>query len=87
MAIDRKYGRVTLEHGTIAEDEPVVVFRAQDVLLPELLQHYRLLCADAGSPPRHLDAIDKATDAIETWQQTHRVQVPNSESSREWLGG
>lgn len=36
MAVDRKYGRVTLERGTIGEDEPVVVFRAQDKMLPEL---------------------------------------------------
>jgi hypothetical protein len=37
MAVDKKYGRVTLENGSIGEDEPVVVFRAQDVVLPRLL--------------------------------------------------
>ena len=30
MGIDAKYGRVTTERGDIGEDEPVVVFRAQD---------------------------------------------------------
>lgn len=37
MAVDGKYGRVTLEHGDIGEDEQVVVFRAQDSLLPKVL--------------------------------------------------
>lgn len=37
MAIDLKYGRVTLENADIGEDEPVVVFRARDALLPKVL--------------------------------------------------
>ncbi|MFI6304299.1 hypothetical protein ACIBCH_20710 [Amycolatopsis thailandensis] len=78
MAIDLKYGRVTLEHGTIGEDEPVVVFRAQDVLLPALLDEYRRLCAEAGSPANHLDGIDAATRAVIQWQQNHHTQVPQS---------
>lgn len=78
MAIDNKYGRVTLEKGTIGEDEPVVVFRAQDKLLPELLNAYQRLAIHAGSPPRHLEAIDDALDAVETWQQHNHTQVPQS---------
>jgi hypothetical protein len=85
MAIDRKYGRVTLEHGTIGEDEPVVVFRAQDRLLPKLLAYYRLFCWKAGSPARHLELIDTALATVEDWQREHHTQVPNSETSREWL--
>jgi hypothetical protein len=34
VAVDRKYGRVTTERGTIGEDEPVIVFRAQSSSWP-----------------------------------------------------
>ena len=87
MAIDRKYGRVKLEHGTIGEDEPVVVFRAQDRLLPKVLAYYRLFCWKEGSPQRHLELVDASLAAVEQWQTEgfHRVHTPDSESSRAWL--
>jgi hypothetical protein len=85
MAIDRKYGRVTLEHGTIGEDEPVVVFRAQDRLLPELLLHYAAMCARAGSPSRHIAITLANVTTVAEWQESSHAQVPNSESSRAWL--
>lgn len=79
MGIDTKYGRVTTERGSIGEDEPVVVFRAQDKLVPKLLAYYHLFCLRAGSPRRHLDAILDARDAVERWQASHRTQVPRSD--------
>jgi hypothetical protein len=81
MAFDLKYGQVQLERGTIGPDEPVVVFRAQDVFLPQVLQHYRELCLGAGSPEHHLDLIVKAVEVVREWQndsQNH-VQVPQSQ--------
>jgi len=78
MAIDRKYGRVTLENGSISDDEPVVVFRAQDALLPDLLTVYAEMCRNAGSPQRHLDGIAIARDDVVEWQETHQTQVPQS---------
>jgi hypothetical protein len=83
MAIDRKYGRVTLERGTVGEDEPVVVFRAQDVLLPQLLRLYLRVCIAAGSPPHHLDGIDATWDDVVHWQREHRTQVPRSDPPEE----
>lgn len=85
MAKDLKYGNVTLEHGTIGEDEPVVVFRAKDVLLPALLAHYARLCAQAGSPPRHLELIAETTGRVNQWQNNNDTKVPDSEASREWM--
>lgn len=79
MAIDRKYGRVTLEHGTIAEDEPVVVFRAQDELLVKVLENYLDLCSCAGSPGRHLKAQEEQIEQIRQWQESHHTQVPRSD--------
>jgi hypothetical protein len=80
MAVDRKYGHVTTEHGTIGEDEPVVVFRAQDKLLPKLLNIYRFLCELAGSPEHHLVAIDDAATYVKAWQLVNGSKVPTSDS-------
>jgi len=85
MAVDKKYGRVTLEHGNIGEDEPVMVFRAQDKLLPPLIAYYLMLCLNAGSPMRHLRLVSERHDEIVAWQDEHHSRVPNSESSRAWM--
>jgi hypothetical protein len=84
MAIDNKYGRVTLERGAIGEDEPVVVFRAQDTLLPKVLMYYHLFCMKVGSPPRHLDLITKSLRDVQAWQKEHHfdVKIPSSDSYR-----
>lgn len=85
MAIDLKYGKVTLEHGTIGEDEPVVVFRATDRFLPKVLAYYHLFCLKGGSPRRHLDLILNSRDKVLSWQLTNKIRTPSSEASREWL--
>ena len=78
MAVDNKYGHVTVERGAIGEDEPVVVFRAQDRLLPALLDAYAALCREAGSPERHMAGIRAARDRVESWQVDHFTQTPQS---------
>lgn len=79
MGIDRKYGRVTLEHGTIADDEPVFVLRAQDALAERVLRHYANLCRDAGSPPKHVFGIGEAAGEFLNWQREHHTQIPRSD--------
>jgi hypothetical protein len=79
MPIDRKYGRVTLENQrNVGEDEPVIVFRAQDRLLPKLLKVYRYFCDLAGSPENHLLAIDDTARVIKDWQIQHGARTPTS---------
>lgn len=80
MAVDSKYGRVTTERGDIGEDEPVVVFRAQDRLLGKVLGYYHLFCLKAGSPRHHLDAIMDARQRVIDWQAEHRTKTPSSDS-------
>ena len=82
MAIDSKYGRVTTERGTIGEDEPVVVFRAQDRLLTSVLGFYWDICQVAGSPQEHLDRIAETQRTIEQWQAENFTQVPRSGRTR-----
>ena len=80
MAIDGKYGRVTTEFGDIGEDEPVVVFRAQDKLLPQVLAYYTMICMEAGSPRRHIDLIVDSRDRVAAWQplEQHFTKIPES---------
>lgn len=89
MGIDGKYGRVTTEHGNIGHDEPVIVYRAQDELLPEILMHYRLLCKKAGSPERHIDAIMDTLLNVVRWQTKHHTKTPTSDgyqTNQGWTG-
>lgn len=79
MAIDKKYGRVTLERGTIGEDEPVFVFRAQDELLLPVLNVYMQLALVAGSPTRHIAAIVDNFETIESWQASNPTKIPSSD--------
>lgn len=80
MAIDNKYGRVTLERGDIGEDEPVVVFRARDVLLPDVLAFYLHKCWQLQSPEKHLALICRSQNQVHYWQIDHaeEVRVPTS---------
>lgn len=85
MGYDRKYGKITTEFGNIGEDEPVVVFRAQDRLLPKVLMYYHLFCMKSGSPKRHLDIILNTFYAVCNWQAQNVTKIPNSESSKDRL--
>lgn len=78
MAIDRKYGKVELEHSTIGEDEPVVVMRAQDELMVDVLKFYKELCRRKGSPERHLNLIEGTIATVRAWQKANFTKVPES---------
>ena len=84
MAIDVKYGKVTLEHGSIGEDEPIIIFRAKDVLLPKVLMYYHLFCLKEGSPKWHLNLILTSLDRVKDWQNKNPalVRIPSSGASK-----
>ena len=87
MGYDGKYGKVTTEHGDIPADEPVIVFRGRDVMVPQVLIRYKALCEQHGSPQRHLVLVQEAIERIAEWQLQHedRVRTPDSERSRAWM--
>lgn len=86
MGFDRKYGRVTTEHGDIPDDEPVVVFRARDKHLPDVLSYYAEMCS-GDSPDRHSALVEGTFNAVDGWQKAHpeKVRTPDSERSRDWM--
>ena len=81
--IDGKYqtsGDITKLDGTpIPEDEPLMLFRGKDQLLPKLLEQYKQLCLENGSPQGQLDLVQQRIDEIKLWQDSNqdRVRVPN----------
>ena len=81
--IDGKYktdGVISKNDGTaLPEDEPLILFRGQDKLLPQLLEYYNQLCAQSGSPQAQIQAIQERLGAIKKWQVDHpeRVKVPD----------
>lgn len=87
MGYDGKYGKVTTEHGDIPDDEPVIVFRARDLLTGPLISEYYLLCKMAGSPERHLGLVQQAWTRFANWQEANedKTRMPDSERSRAWL--
>lgn len=87
MGFDRKYGKVTTEHGDIPDDEPVVVFRARDINTPKLLGSYLALCIENDSPKYHLDMIQGTYQLFKDWQEKNpdKVKIPDSERSKEWM--
>jgi hypothetical protein len=87
MGYDMKYGIVTTERLEIPEDEPVVVFRGRDRLLPALLNIYIELCDLAGCPQEHTGIATRTYEGIVTWQLENddRVKDPESLRYREWV--
>ena len=78
MAMDVKYGRVTLEiPHSVGDDEPVVVFRAQDSMFIEILDIYRTFCQAEGCTPEHIALVEQAMMIGLAWQKTHETKIPD----------
>jgi hypothetical protein len=81
--IDGKYqtsGDITKLDGTpVPADEPLVLFRAKDKLVPAMLEHYAGLCEQAGSPPEQIQGIRHRLEAVKQWQaaNANKVDVPD----------
>ena len=81
--IDGKYktdGNITKLDGTpIPDDEPLVLFRAKDKLLPQLLEEYKKLCQDAGCQSQQVETLGPLTQQVRDWQVANpdKVKLPD----------
>lgn len=74
MAIDLKYGKVTVERGLEdSGDEPVFVLRASDVLAIETLSHYRKRAGEFGCSFEFVRSVGGARDVFVAWQGTRKL--------------
>jgi hypothetical protein len=80
MAQEGKYGKITTERGSIPDDEPVFLLRAQDRLSVQAIEAYMRLCQVNGCPSPHLEALDEVFLAFVNWQGQHprRVKIPGT---------
>lgn len=87
MGHDLKYGKVTTQFGDIGEDEPVIVFRARDRLVPDVLAYYAARCIKAGSGIFHVSVIMENVERFRTWQRENgsAVRTPNSAAHKRRL--
>jgi hypothetical protein len=87
MGVDRKYGKIITEFGNIGEDEPVVVFRSQDLTLPLVLENAWNIAKNMGSPLRHIEILKNTQKVVMKWQQDNaeKIKIPASESSKDRL--
>jgi hypothetical protein len=87
MGFDLKYGQVTLENHpeSMGEDEPVIVFRAQDKLVVPLLARYENLYVatqpdgfDADADP-FVNAVREQRARFHEWQQANpdKTKLPD----------
>jgi len=80
MAFDGKYGRITTEYGDIPDDEPVLIFRAQDVTTPRVAEYAARVAGEVGATQGHKRGLRDAAAYIRHWQRVHRdrVKVPDT---------
>lgn len=64
--LDQKYGKVTVEHGTITPGEPVFLLRAQDSLAVETIYEYGRKRLAAGDKEGAAE-VDRATRKMALW--------------------
>lgn len=67
MGQDLKYGKITTEHGSIPEDEPVFVLRAQDALALFALDAYGETVWMACCTPGFRADVRSAVDSFRKW--------------------
>lgn len=71
-----------LTHGVlsrVAEDEPVFVLRAADVIAPTLVRMWAEQAEAHGSPPKKVNEALNLATSMEAWQRDHlsRTKVPD----------
>ena len=85
IRIDDKYGvrqddsgricKYTNPDVSIPDDEPLIVFRAQDKMSLPMLEQYAASCREAGSPPRFMASLYRRMADFADWQATNRLSV------------
>lgn len=60
-----------------ANDEPLFVLRAQDMLAPEIVREWAYRAQVSGTPIEKVEEARRAADAMEDWQIANSKKVPD----------
>ena len=82
MAHNHKYGRITTEKGTIAEDEPVFIIRARDPLAQAMINSYLNKRTSAGAPAEIKDDLVVALKEVAAWQEANGTKTSDTLKKR-----
>ena len=86
LRIDDRYGvnpingRISKHSGKLLpDDEPLIVFRAQDGQSLPMLEVYARMCREVGSPPAFMALLYRRMAQFAEWQDRNRaaVKVPD----------
>lgn len=72
MARESKY---SLEVPQIPEDEPIILFRAQDITVPTLLEVAAVVAEASGSPKVYAEHMRAIRTNVIAWQTRNRDKV------------
>jgi hypothetical protein len=72
------YNRIQDPAGLIAEDEPVMLFRAKDAYMPYVLRYYaETLDEIGGQQEKLIQAVLNHAEAAKAWQKVHGCKDPD----------
>lgn len=71
------YDRIQDPAGKIAEDEPVMLFRARDVLMPALLAKYADLLRLHNADQVMIETVLAHEQATRKWQRMNGCKLPD----------
>lgn len=71
-----------LDGTAIPEDEPLIMFRGKDKLLPQMLRYYNQISRDAGATEPQLTTVQAKIREVEQWQAANpaKLKVPDYKS-------
>lgn len=73
MGRDQKYGQVETEHGSIPDDEPVFLLRAQDkCAVPTMVAYYSSALKE-GATTEFCDDVVQALNRFNEWKGHRKV--------------
>ena len=82
MAVDAKYGYVTVEKEPghpFGDSEPVFILRGRDMVASVAIEEYALACRIAGASEEHVHSIYDAKEHFEQWAALNEelMKVPD----------
>ena len=67
MPTDLKYGKVTLQRGSVESTEPVFILRARDTLAEKYIRMYAEECRGRGCSANHYSNVLNAAEKFRDW--------------------
>lgn len=71
------YNRIQDPEGLIPEEEPVMVFRAQDKCAPAALDAWCKAAKENGVDPHMIEVVHNWSREMRHWQSIHGSKIPD----------